>query len=46
MRVHAWRRWLILFPLAMLLTNPLREANKALDDLRTGRFEGAAVLVP
>lgn len=25
---------------------PLREANRALEDLRTGRFEGAAVLVP
>jgi propanol-preferring alcohol dehydrogenase len=25
---------------------PLREANKALADLRAGRFEGAAVLVP
>ncbi|MCX8997062.1 zinc-dependent alcohol dehydrogenase family protein [Rhizobiaceae bacterium BDR2-2] len=25
---------------------PLREANRALDDLRAGRFEGAAVLVP
>ncbi len=25
---------------------PLREANQALEDLRAGRFEGAAVLVP
>lgn len=25
---------------------PLRDANKALEDLREGRFEGAAVLVP
>jgi propanol-preferring alcohol dehydrogenase len=25
---------------------PLAEANKALSDLRHGRFEGAAVLVP
>ncbi|UHD44075.1 zinc-dependent alcohol dehydrogenase family protein [Aureimonas altamirensis] len=25
---------------------PLRDANRALDDLRTGRFDGAAVLVP
>jgi propanol-preferring alcohol dehydrogenase len=25
---------------------PLRQANEALDDLRAGRFEGAAVLVP
>jgi propanol-preferring alcohol dehydrogenase len=25
---------------------PLREANTALADLRAGRFEGAAVLVP
>ena len=25
---------------------PLRQANKAMDDLRHGRFEGAAVLVP
>ena len=25
---------------------PLRDANRALDDLRHGRFEGAAVLVP
>jgi alcohol dehydrogenase, propanol-preferring len=25
---------------------PLREANQALADLRAGRFEGAAVLVP
>ena len=25
---------------------PLRKANEALDDLRAGRFEGAAVLVP
>jgi propanol-preferring alcohol dehydrogenase len=25
---------------------PLREANRALDDLRNGRFDGAAVLVP
>ena len=25
---------------------PLEEANAALDDLRHGRFEGAAVLVP
>ena len=25
---------------------PLAEANKALSDLRNGRFEGAAVLVP
>lgn len=27
-------------------TYPLAEANRALDDLRTGRFEGAAVLIP
>lgn len=27
-------------------TYPLHEANRALDDLRAGRFEGAAVLVP
>ena len=27
-------------------TYPLREANAALDDLRCGRFQGAAVLVP
>ena len=27
-------------------TYPLRQANHALDDLRAGRFEGAAVLVP
>lgn len=27
-------------------TYPLREANAALDDLRHGRFDGAAVLVP
>lgn len=27
-------------------TYPLRQANQALDDLRAGRFEGAAVLVP
>ena len=27
-------------------TYPLREANRALADLRAGRFEGAAVLVP
>jgi propanol-preferring alcohol dehydrogenase len=25
---------------------PLAEANRALSDLRAGRFEGAAVLVP
>ena len=25
---------------------PLHEANRALDDLRAGRIEGAAVLVP
>ena len=25
---------------------PLRQANKALEDLRAGRFDGAAVLVP
>jgi propanol-preferring alcohol dehydrogenase len=25
---------------------PLQRANRALDDLRAGRFEGAAVLVP
>jgi propanol-preferring alcohol dehydrogenase len=25
---------------------PLRDANRALDDLRAGRFDGAAVLVP
>jgi propanol-preferring alcohol dehydrogenase len=25
---------------------PLRQANEALADLRAGRFEGAAVLVP
>jgi propanol-preferring alcohol dehydrogenase len=25
---------------------PLRQANQARDDLRAGRFEGAAVLVP
>jgi propanol-preferring alcohol dehydrogenase len=25
---------------------PLSRANEALDDLRTGRFQGAAVLVP
>ena len=25
---------------------PLRQANQALDDLRAGRFEGAAVLIP
>jgi len=25
---------------------PLEEANAALDDLRAGRFQGAAVLVP
>ena len=27
-------------------TYPLRRANEALADLRSGRFEGAAVLVP
>ena len=27
-------------------TYPLRQANRALDDLRAGRFEGAAVLIP
>jgi alcohol dehydrogenase, propanol-preferring len=27
-------------------TYPLRQANEALDDLRAGRFDGAAVLVP
>jgi len=27
-------------------TYPLREANQALDDLREGRFDGAAVLAP
>jgi propanol-preferring alcohol dehydrogenase len=27
-------------------TYPLTEANRALADLRAGRFEGAAVLVP
>jgi propanol-preferring alcohol dehydrogenase len=27
-------------------TYALRDANRALDDLRAGRFEGAAVLVP
>ncbi len=27
-------------------TYPLREANRALEDLRAGRFQGAAVLVP
>jgi propanol-preferring alcohol dehydrogenase len=27
-------------------TYPLRQANEALDDLRAGQFEGAAVLVP
>ncbi|HAG21377.1 MAG TPA: alcohol dehydrogenase, partial [Pseudomonas sp.] len=25
---------------------PLEQANQALDDLRNGRFQGAAVLVP
>jgi len=25
---------------------PLQNANQALDDLRAGRFEGAAVLIP
>lgn len=37
-------------PKAGIVTNvttyPLREANKALNDLRAGRFEGAAVLIP
>ena len=28
------------------ITYPLAEANRALDDLRHGRFQGAAVLVP
>jgi propanol-preferring alcohol dehydrogenase len=27
-------------------TYPMQEANTALADLRAGRFEGAAVLVP
>jgi propanol-preferring alcohol dehydrogenase len=27
-------------------TYPLEDANRALEDLRHGRFEGAAVLVP
>ncbi len=27
-------------------TYPLRQANRALDDLRAGRLEGAAVLLP
>ncbi|MDN6713979.1 MAG: alcohol dehydrogenase, partial [Acetobacter sp.] len=27
-------------------TSALKDANKALDDLRHGRFDGAAVLVP
>jgi propanol-preferring alcohol dehydrogenase len=27
-------------------TYPLRQANEALADLRAGKFEGAAVLVP
>jgi propanol-preferring alcohol dehydrogenase len=27
-------------------TYPLQQANQALEDLRAGRFDGAAVLVP
>jgi propanol-preferring alcohol dehydrogenase len=27
-------------------SNPLNQANQALSDLRAGRFDGAAVLVP
>jgi propanol-preferring alcohol dehydrogenase len=27
-------------------TYPLQQANKALEDLRAGRFAGAAVLIP
>jgi len=30
----------------LVRTYPLREANDALDDLRNGRLEGAAVVVP
>jgi propanol-preferring alcohol dehydrogenase len=31
---------------ASVTTYPLRQANQALDDLRNGRFDGAAVLIP
>ena len=44
------REFLAIAPRVGLMTKttryPLREANRALEDLRAGRFEGAAVLVP
>ena len=44
------REFLALAPQAGVTTHvtpyPLSEANRALDDLRGGRLEGAAVLVP
>ncbi len=44
------REFLALAPRAKVRTTatryPLDEANQALDDLRAGRLEGAAVLVP
>ena len=44
------REFLALAPQAKVRTTttpyPLDKANEALDDLRTGRLEGAAVLVP
>ncbi len=44
------REFLAIAPRVGLVTKttryPLREANRALEDLRAGRFEGAAVLVP
>ena len=44
------REFLAIAPQFGLVTRttryPLREANRALEDLRAGRFEGAAVLVP
>ena len=44
------REFLAIAPQLGLVTRttryPLRDANRALEDLRAGRFEGAAVLVP
>ena len=44
------REFLALAPQAKVRTTttpyPLDKANEALDDLRTGRLEGAAVVVP
>jgi len=42
---EAVKKLLVLLPLQVTVCPPLENANQALDDLKAGKFQGAAVLV-